>query len=160
MASSDTLAVWGPAAAIPPATDYATLDVRNGHVILDFDDSTAESVSFLGLLPSYYGGGGMTAILTWTVTSDSDTGHQVGWNVDVEQHPVGFDLDSDNFTTAAQAFQNVASAPGELKRATMPLSGTSAFAAGESFRLRVSRLAADDSAAGDAELLVVELRES
>ena len=160
MASGDTLVVWGAAAAIPPTANFATLDVRNGHVVLDFDDTTDESVTFTGVLPSHYGGGGIAAVLTWTATSDSDTGNQVGWSVDAERQPVGFDLDSDDFATAAEAFQNVASASGELKRVTIPLSGTSAFATGEPFRLRVKRLATSDTAVGDVELLTVELRES
>lgn len=160
MASGDTLAVWGAAAAIPPAANYATLDVRNGHVVLDFDDSTEESVSFPGALPSCYSGGALTAVLTWTATSDSDTDHQVGWGVSIERHPVGFDIDADSFTTDAQTFLSVAADPGELKRTAIPLNGTSGFVAGESFRLRVQRMAVDDTAAGDMELLAVELRES
>jgi hypothetical protein len=159
MASGDTLAVWGAAAAIPPSADYATLDVRNGHVVLDFDDSTDESVCFVGVLPSHYGGNGIKAVLTWTLTSDEDTGHHVGWSASAERHPVGFDLDSDDFTVVTQGFVWLTAAAGEITRTPLSLADTSTFLAGESFRLRIQRLAASDSAEGDAELLAVELRE-
>ncbi len=160
MASGDTLAVWGGAAAIPPASNYATFDVRNGHVVLDFDESTNESILFVGALPSHYSETGIAVVLTWTMTSDDNTSHQVGWNLAAERHPVGFDLDLDDFTASAQAFPNVASSSGAVKRTEVPLGGTSAFVAGESFRLRVTRLATEDTAEGDAELLAVELRET
>jgi hypothetical protein len=160
MASGDTLAVWGAAAAISPATNFATFDVRNGHVVLDFDDSTAESVWFVGVLPSNYSGTGIDVVLTWTVTSDDNPAHQVEWGVSAERHPVGFDVDSDNFTSANQTSAWVSTEPGEIKRTLIPLTDTSAFAARESFRLRVQRMAAEDTAEGDAELLAVELRES
>jgi hypothetical protein len=160
MATGDTLAVWGAAAAIPPAANFATLDVRNGHLVLDFDDTTAESVHFTGVLPSHYGGNGVVAVLTWTVTSDGNSEHQVGWGARAERHPVGFDLDGDNFTSVVQAYAWLSTEPGAVQRTYMPLDETSAFVAGESFRLRIQRMAADDSAVGDAELLAVELREN
>jgi len=160
MASGDTLAAWGAAAAIPPSADYGTLDVRNGHLVLDFDDTTVESVCFVGVVPSNYGGGGLSAVVTWMVTSDTNTGHQVGWGASAERHPVGFDVDSDNFTTVTQVYTWLTSEPGEVQRTLVPLASTSTFVAGESFRLRVQRMAGDDTATGDAELLAVELRES
>ena len=136
------------------------MDVRNGHIVLDFDDTTEESVYFVGVLPSNYSGNGITAVLTWAATSDDDSMHQAGWGVSAERHPVGFDLDTDDFTPTGQAYIWLPTEPGEIKRTAMSLSDTSSFVAGESFRLRVQRMATDDSAEGDVELLVVELRES
>jgi len=44
MAAGETLSAWGPMAGTPPSTAFATLDVRNEHVVLDFDKDANESV--------------------------------------------------------------------------------------------------------------------
>ena len=60
MASGDTLLVFHPFDNEPPSANYATLDIRNLHPVLDFDDSTDESAVFSAVLPWAYSGGGLT----------------------------------------------------------------------------------------------------
>ena len=49
MASGDTLLVFTPLHNEPPASNFATLDLRNLHPVLDFDPTTNESVSPLAI---------------------------------------------------------------------------------------------------------------
>ena len=46
MASGDTLVVWRPGDNEPPASNYAQIVIRNGHLVLAFDTTTAESAVF------------------------------------------------------------------------------------------------------------------
>ena len=46
MASGDTLLTFTPASNEPPATVFATLDTRNAHPVLDFDDAANEDAVF------------------------------------------------------------------------------------------------------------------
>jgi hypothetical protein len=161
MASGDTLAVWGPTAATPPATLYATLDVRNGHVVLDFDASAEESAIFGGVFPRNYGGGNFEVDLIWAATIA--TSGNVKWNVAAE-NTTDADLDADGFGAAATAASPTAAASGALTKTTMSFSTASVGspAADEAFRLKVTRDADDaaDTLTGDAELWAVHLREA
>lgn len=148
---------------VPPAANYATLDTRNGHPVLDFDGSSNESAVFGGVLPAGYGGGGLTVDLHYAMTEA--TSGDIDWDVAIErigdQHQ---NLDSDGFAAANSV--NDTTVPGTAGLVDVV---TIAFtdgadmdnlAAGEAFRLRVTRDAASDTAGGDAELLAVHVRES
>ena len=163
MASGNTLVVFTPQQNEPPATDYATLDGRNGHLVLDFDDTTAEAAIFKAVLPRHYAGGGITVYVHWAATSaTTGTG---GWDVAFER--IGSaqqDIDSDGFATAQTV--TAATVPGTSGHvaitnvAVTDGANMDSIAAGEAFRLRVRRDVANDTAAGDLELLAVELKES
>lgn len=147
----------------PPATNYATLDTRNGHLVLDFDGATNESAIFGAVLPPGYGGGGLTAELHYAMTAA--TSGDVDWDVALER--IGDqqqDLDSDGFG-AAKSVNNtsVPATAGLVDVVSVSFADGSEMdnlAAGEAFRLRVTRDAVSDTAAGDAELLAVVLRET
>lgn len=167
MPTSKTLSVFDALAGRPPSTDFAQLDLRNEHVMLDFDDSTAESIDFCGVLPRGYAASDLEVIVTWAATSA--TSGEVVWQAEFERHHVGdatlgtHDLDADDFGTAATATDTAPGSAGELVRTTIALSAADADdpAAGETFRVRVTRVATSgaDTMTGDAELLAVELRE-
>ena len=69
MASGDTLLAFVPAGNEPPSTSFATLDVRNGHAVLDFDAGVDEEAIFGGVLPRHYSGQGITARIAWMASS-------------------------------------------------------------------------------------------
>ena len=164
MASGDTLVVFGAADNEPPATAYATLDARNNHLVLDFDTTTQEASAFTAVMPQHYGGGGITVYLHWAATS-ATTG-TIGWDVTFERLAAASqDLDSDGYATAQTV--TAATVDGTSGNVTVTnvavtagATGTDSVAAGDLFRLRVRRDVANDTAAGDAELLAVHLKET
>ncbi|HEV2778821.1 MAG TPA: hypothetical protein VGX25_05415 [Actinophytocola sp.] len=163
MASGDTLAVLGPLDAFGPAADFATLDYRNRHPVLDFDTTTQETAFWRTVLPRHYGGGGITVYLHWSATT-ATTG-TVGWLVAFERiGDAQQDLDADGF--AADQTVTAATVPGtsgHVKISNVAVANGAAMdsiAVGEAFRLRLRRDVASDTAAGDAELVAIELKET
>lgn len=163
MSVGDTLVVFQPEHHRPPASGYATLDVRNGHLVLDFDDSTDETAFFSGIVPRHYSGEGMAIVLSWAATSA--TSGNVRWGVAFERHEQATDdLDSDSFATTKEVTAMTASTSGALKQSEIAFSSAEidGLVAGEHFRLKVTRNADDasDTLVGDSELLAVEMKES
>ena len=96
MASGDTHCLFFPEDNQPPIADYATLDVRNGHPVLDFDTTTEEEAIFTGIMPQHYDGGGVTVYAHWAASTA--TSGTIGWLIAFER--VGDsqqDIDSDGF---------------------------------------------------------------
>ena len=84
MASGNTLIVFTPNGAELPASNYATLDVRNNHPCLDFDTTTAETVYFTGVMPqSYSDATGITVYVHWAAASA--TSGTIGWLVALDR---------------------------------------------------------------------------
>ena len=152
-----------PADNEPPASNYATLDTRNGHLVLDFDDTTGESAIFTGVLPRSYGGNGLTVEIGYSMTSA--TSGTCGWLVDFER--IGDsqqDIDSDGFTGSPTTVTAV-TVPGTSGHVDVVsanvANGTAmdSIAAGELFRIKITRDVANDNAVGDAELNWLRVRE-
>jgi hypothetical protein len=164
MATGETLTIFTPQQNQPPAANYATLNLRNGHLVLEFDTTTQETAIFAGKLPRHYAGGGITAYVSWMAASaTSGTG---GWDVTFERDADGGDdLDSDSFATAQTiTAQTVPGSSGVVKVTSVAITagaaGTDSVVAGDDFRLRIRRDVANDTAAGDLQLLSVELKET
>ena len=163
MASGNTLCAFTPFANEPPASNYATLAMRNGHPVLQFDTTTQEAAIFTGVLPRAYAGGGITVYMHWTAASA--TSGTIGWDVSIERmSDATTDLDSDSFASAQTV--TAATVPGTSGVVTVTSVAISnganmdSLAAGDSFRIRVRRDVANDTATGDAELLAVEIKET
>ncbi len=163
MASGDSLLAFFPSDNEPPTTNYATLDTRNSHPVLDFDTTTAEAAIFTGLLPRNYAGGGITVYVHAALTS-ATTG-TLGWLVAFERmSDATTDISSDSF--ASNQTITAATVPGTsgiilvLNVAVSNGANMDSIAVGEAFRLRITRDVTNDTAAGDAELLAVELKET
>jgi len=163
MASSDTLLILTPHSFIKPSSNGAAYSSRNAHPVLAYDDTTNENAIASCLMPQHYAGGGVTVYLHYSMASA--TTNTVDWDVAFER--IGdqqLDIDADSFASAQS-----------VDDTTVP--GTSGFvdvvsvaftdgaqmdsvAAGEAFRIKVTRDAAADDATGDAELHRVEIRET
>lgn len=161
MASGDSLQVFDALANRPPAAGYATVDLRNDFVVLDFDDTLNEMAQFHTTVPSHYGGGSLTAHVTWTSTT-ATTGN-VKLRTELTRLAAGANLDSlpavdgsDNITIAAPATS------GDLAIASTTAIAVAALAAGDALLVAISRLAADaaDTLVGDVEVVAVEIREA
>jgi hypothetical protein len=160
--SSKQVVTFRPIDNEPPATNFATLDVRNGHPVLDFDTTTQEAAIFTGVLPPSYGGNGV-AVAVYCALTTATTG-TVGWDVAFERiNASGLDIDADNFATAQTiTATTVPGTSGQILKLSVNIANGAnmgSLAAGEMFRLRVRRDVANDTAAGDAELLVVTVAE-
>lgn len=164
MASGDSLCVFVPAMSEPPASNYATFDTRNGVLVLDFNDTTDESVEFPGFMPRHYDGGGLTVTVGWMATT-ATTGNCI-WDVAFKSvSDDADDLDTKAFAAVNSVTATTASATGEVDYATITFTDGAdmdSVAAGEYFRLSLNRDAnnASDTMTGDAELVFVEIRET
>lgn len=163
MAAGDTLLIFTPLCNEPPSSNAATFDTRNLHPVLDFDASTNESAIFSAVMPRHYGGGGVTVYLHYAMTTA--TADTIDWDVAFER--IGdqqLDIDSDSFADANSVDDTtVPSTSGNVDVVSVAFTDGAdmdSVAAGEGFRLRVTRDASSDDASGDAELLFVELRET
>lgn len=165
MASGDTLAIFTALHNEPPAANYATLDTRNSHAVLDFDATTDEEAVFRSVMPQNYSGGGFTVKVHFMATS-ATSGDAV-WQVAFETEN-GLDRDSDSFAAFnGSGATTVNGTSGVDTAATVTFTDgadSDSVAAGDEYRLKVRRDAdntsATDSATGDMELTSVEVRET
>lgn len=166
MASGETLAIFTPLHNEAPATAAATLDTRNGHPVLDFDDSTDDEAVFTGVLPNNYGGGGLTVYTWWSFTSATSGAIRVDAQIEYVALST-LDIDADSF---AAVQSTGATAPGTSGQAVVAAitftSGAQmdSLIAGHLYRLKIRRDAdgtgGTDDATGDAELLAVKIDET
>ena len=163
MASGNTLFTFHPMDSESPTSNYPTLDARNAIAVLDFDASTAETVYFRGVVPSHYSGGGLTLDVYWMATSATtgDVKWEAAWE---ENDPNNNDLDADAFGTASNVTTTTNGTSGKVTKSTITITHANmgSPAAGDPFRLRLKRLAADggDTMTGDAEFLVAHGKET
>lgn len=164
MATGETLVVFRAGEQDPtPTSNFASLDTRNGHPVLDFDATTQETAIWSGVLPRHYAAGGITVYLHWSATT-ATTG-TIGFDVAFERIGDGQqDIDADGFATAQTVTAaTVPATSGHVDITNVAVTNGAnidSLAVGEAFRLRVRRDVASDTAAGDAELLAVELKET
>lgn len=164
MASGQTLAIWTPQSNEPPMSDGAYFSQRNAHMVLVFSDTVNYSAVFPGILPRNYSGGGVTARVYW-LASTLATGN-VKWNAQIERNQVGVDdLDADSFAAAQTATGAAPATTGMVQSTDIVFTDGAqmdSLAVGESFRLKITRDAADgtDTMADLAQLTRVELRET
>lgn len=163
MATGNTLLTLFPAGNEPPATNYATLDTRNGHPCLDFDTTTQETAIWTCIMPRHYAGGGITVYIHYAMTS-AVTG-TCGWDVSLERiGDAQQDIDADGFAAAQTVTAvTVDGTSGNVDIVNVAITdgaNMDSVAVGESFRIRIRRDVANDTAAGDAELIAVEIKET
>ena len=161
-ASGDTLIVFVPQSSAPPAGGFATLDTRNLHPVLDFDASSGESIFFKAVMPQHYAGGGVAVYVHYSMSTA--TSGDIDWDAAFERVSDSIqDIDSEGF--AAVNSTDTTTVPGTSGHVdVISITFTDgadmdSVTAGDGFRLKVFRDAANDSATGDSELWAVEIRE-
>lgn len=162
MASGDTLCVFVPRDQEPPSSNYATAGLRNGHPTMQFDDTTAWAFISTSVMPQNYSNTtGVTVYITATAVATSGT---MGWTVEFERMDAGTDIDSDSFASAqtvtATTVPGTSGDPLILNVAVTKGANMDSIVAGDTFRIRVKRDVASDSAVGNTEMLSVEIRET
>lgn len=162
MSSGNTLLTFSPQHNEPPASNFATFDIRNQHPILDF--ALNEIGVFSGVLPRNYAGGGVTIYLHYAMTS------AVANDIKLETYfeRIGDqqqDIDSDGFAAAQNTGDiTVPGASGNVDIITTTHTNGAqmdSLAVGEGFRLKIKRIAvAGTDASGDLELRFIEIKET
>ena len=151
---------WLPTDASFPASNYATLDTRNTHPVLDFDPASFESVNFHGVMPDNYVTGA-TVVVEVFFSMTSATSNDVNIVARLENMQ-GSDIDADSFGSYASSVTTVPGTSGAVGSTTLNLLGgqLDGITAGDMFRLQLSRNAgaAADTSPGDMEVHMVEMR--
>ena len=163
MSSGDTLLIFTPLANEPPAATPALLDTRNSHPVLDFDDAANWSAVFSAILPRSYDSSGLTVYIHYAMSS-AEAGN-IDWDASFER--IGDqqqDLDADGFAAVQSVDDtNVPGTSGLVDIVSIAFTDGAqmdSIAVGESFRIKITRDAVSDTAAGDAELVAVEIKET
>ena len=160
MASGDSLIIFTPHAGEPTTANFATIDTRNEHPVLDFDAATNESAVFSAIMPRNYGNTNVTVYIHWALTSGT-TG-DVDWDVSWERiGDLTLDIDSDSFGGITSV--NNVTAPttsGMVDIVNLVSADLDGILVGEGCRMKLTRDAASDTASGDAEMLFVEVKET
>jgi hypothetical protein len=152
--------IFLPQSNSPPAT-FATMDLRNAHPVLDFDDSDNESAQFSAVLQPGYDGGGLTVDIYWAATSA--TSGSVVWDVSFERGTT--DIDSDSYASANSATASTNGTSGIITKTTITFTDGAemdSMAAGDFYRVRLGRHGSNgsDTMSGDAEMLSITVRET
>jgi hypothetical protein len=142
----------------PGAANFATLNTRNSIAVLEFDAATEEYANFVGVIPE---GANLTSgllVRIWWMGATATSGN-VRWGASFEA--TGTDLDVDSFDSVTQVTSAANGTSGIETVAEITCTAIDSLAAGQRFRLRIARIAADatnDTMTGDAQLVAVEVR--
>ena len=155
---------WWPAeAAKAYGANPATIESRNGHGVVAFDDSTEQAAFFNGVAPQALGTNGL--VLTLDVMAATGVIGAAVFSVALERVQVATtDLDVDSFGpawTTEVAVDGVSGVPTRTQ-VSFALSETGGLAAGEPFRVLIRRKVSDarDDLVGKAQVLRVFVEES
>jgi hypothetical protein len=147
-----------------PSTSAPQRDVIQTRPVLAFDGSAVETAySKPVIMPGQYAGGTLNADIALHMASA--TSGKVDFEVSVEAVTTGdaFDLDGGtSFDSANASNDTVPGTAGYLKKLTVTLTSKDSVAAGDLFRIKLERDAddgTDDTAAGDARVVAVEIWE-
>jgi hypothetical protein len=153
-----TLQRFTPRENQPPAANFATLNTRNSIAVLEFDTATQESSTFVGVIPEGANLASGLLVRIWWMGATATSGN-VRWGASFEA--TGTDLDADSFDTVTQATSTANGTSGIETLLEITCTAIDSLAAGNRFRLRVDRIAADatnDTMTGDAQMVAVEVR--
>lgn len=156
-----TLAIHSALGVIPPTANPGFMVLRNQHPL--YSMSQTDIAVFTGKMPQAYSGGDIDVIINGVMTS-ATTGNL---NFDIEFEKIaaaGQDIDSSGFGNVNNIADTAVSGnAGVIQSLTKTVTNANAdlIAAGDDYRLRITRKTATASAAaGDFELKSVELRQA
>ena len=144
---------FGPREALQPATSYPTLNLRNNIAVLEFSQSSAQTVQFVSSANPIYGGGTITVNIFWTSTATSGN---VPWGVRFARILEDVDnLDTDSYASQKTVTTTVGGTSGLIKKSTITFTQAEAdsIAAGNPFKLELQRVSSGDTMAANAQFL-------
>jgi hypothetical protein len=143
---TNTILQFFPRDAEFPTTNFATIDTRNSHPVLDFPSTGSPTAIFRTYVPqgATFAGSGTALTVYIDAAATSATSGVVGWSVSLDRLVAGGqDLDSaDNFGTAQSGSQTISSTSGVMCRTTVIFTQAqlpASLAAGDMFRIRIQR---------------------
>jgi hypothetical protein len=142
----------------PPSTGFARFDTRNSILVLDFNDTTNESGTFVGSIPDTANiSNGLNVRVNWSAVSG--TSGSCVWGARFMN--LNTDLDIDSFDVAGFG-SGVANATNGVPTVTqITCTGINGLTTGSFYRMLVFRNSADtvnDTMLGDAEINFIEVR--
>ena len=149
-----------PYAAELPASAFPNLTRVNSRPVLAFSEATAQDAYWTDVAPQ----GSWTSVTLYIYCICAVASGGIRWEAALEAVTDGDALDLDaaaSFDTAnAASIASVPATAGHLKVLAITLTNADSIAAGDLFRLKLSRAVAhaDDTAAGLAYLLLAEMR--
>lgn len=159
-AGTKTIAKYTALDANPPATNFATIDTRNSVPVLEFDPATIESTFFIGVVPEANILGSTLGVYLH-FAGDTATGSTVAWGICMERMFGITGFSADSFGAGVQVNQILPSTTAAITIAGAAVPVPSGLTFGEAYRLLIKRIASDatnDTAPGDAQLVLVEVR--
>jgi len=153
--------VGDPLGAHFPASNAPALTLVNRRPVLAFDAATDETAYWTFVAPQGWTG---TVTLVLSYIMASATSGSLYWQAQLEAVTAGdaVDLDSaTSFDTANSGNGTVPATAGYMQQISITMTNADSIAAGDLVRLSVNRDAdnASDTAAGDAYLISVEIRD-
>lgn len=150
--------------AIYPTSDPAESVSRNDHKLIAFDDTTPESVIWRDLLPGNFNGADLLVTIYWLAATAVEG--EVVWGCEWERNAVaGHDIDADSWGIQRRMRGTAPDTSGVLQSTVLRFSQSEAddIGSGESFRLRIQRLASQEGnsgMSGDAQIFGVTVKEA
>jgi len=155
-----TLFVFTPNAAEFPASNFPQLMLVNRRPVLAYDVATNETAQWTAVAPQ-----GITtpckALVFYIMASATSGDVDVDASVEAVTDGDATDLDAGDSFDAVNSVDNtvVPGTAGYLDVISVTLTNIDSIAAGDYFRLRITRDAASDTASGDMYVLAVEMRD-
>jgi hypothetical protein len=155
-----TIAVFTPLDNHPPASNFATFDVRNSIDVLTFVDASTTTAIFEGIVPEAATlTSGLKVEIKWVASSA--TSGDVVWQAKVMRLAGTNNVDTDVYDTAQTVVSTTNGTNGRFNTAEIVLTTINSVAAGEAYRVAVERVGgngSDTMSAGTAQLVSVEVR--
>ncbi len=146
----------------PPAANFATRDTTNSTSpvdVLDFGDSASQYAVWTGLIPEGFSmTGGLKIRITWKLSTATPSGNVV-WAAQIER--MNTDLTADSWDTNVYTAVGAANGTAGIVTTTeITMTTVDGLLTAEPFRIRIYRdgASASDTASGDAELILMEIR--
>lgn len=151
-----TYARLTPMTSQPPAANFATLDTRNSIAVLDFDDTTQESIFWVDVMPEAASLGSGLIVNIFFMSSTATSGN-CSFGAQFER--MNTDQDADSFDTATVATVATSATSGIVTKLSITCTTIDSIAAGDAYRVKIYRdTAGADTIVGDVEVVAVEVR--
>lgn len=161
-AGTKSLPPFLPINSQPPAANFATRDTTNSTSpvdVLDFGDSSSQFAVWTGLIPEGFSmTGGLKIRITWKLSTATPSGNVV-WAAQIER--MNTDLTADSWDTNVYTAVGAANGTAGIVTTTeITMTTVDGLLTAEPFRIRIYRDGANasDTASGDAELILMEIR--